>query len=47
MSARISDKEIQQFHQLGANEILRKPFDPAVAVAAVAKGVGPGEPAGA
>jgi DNA-binding response OmpR family regulator len=46
MSARIADKEIRDFHQLGANEILRKPFDTAVAVAAVAKGIGPGEPAG-
>ncbi|HET7753377.1 MAG TPA: response regulator [Anaeromyxobacteraceae bacterium] len=47
MSARIGGKEIEQFHQLGANEILRKPFDPAVALAAVAKGIGLGEPAGA
>jgi twitching motility two-component system response regulator PilG/twitching motility two-component system response regulator PilH len=44
MSSRIGDREIEDFRKLGANEILRKPFDPAVAVAAVAKGIGPGEP---
>lgn len=47
MSSRISEREIADFQKLGANEILRKPFDPAVAVAAVAKGIGPAEPAGA
>lgn len=47
MSARIADREVDTFLQLGANEILRKPFDASVAVAAVAKGIGPGEPAGA
>lgn len=47
MSSRIGEREIADFLKLGANEILRKPFDPAVAVAAVAKGIGPAEPAGA
>jgi DNA-binding response OmpR family regulator len=47
MSSRITDRELADFQKLGANEILRKPFDPAVAVAAVAKGIGPAEPAGA
>jgi twitching motility two-component system response regulator PilG/twitching motility two-component system response regulator PilH len=47
MSSRITDREIDDFRKLGANEILRKPFDPAVAVAAVAKGIGPAEPGGA
>lgn len=40
MSARISDQEIQTYRQIGANEILRKPFEPSVAVQVVAKGIG-------
>lgn len=44
MSSRIGDREIEDFQKMGADEILRKPFDPAVAVAAVAKGIGAGEP---
>jgi DNA-binding response OmpR family regulator len=46
MSSRISEREIADFQKLGADEILRKPFDPAVALAAVAKGIGPAETAG-
>jgi len=44
MSARISDSEIEMYRRIGANEILKKPFDPAVAVKAVAKGIGAADP---
>lgn len=40
MSSRISDSEIDMYRRLGADEILRKPFDPAHAVALVQKAVG-------
>jgi twitching motility two-component system response regulator PilG/twitching motility two-component system response regulator PilH len=40
MSSRISDREIETFRKLGADEILRKPFDPAHAVALVEKALG-------
>jgi twitching motility two-component system response regulator PilG/twitching motility two-component system response regulator PilH len=40
MSSRISDREIEMFRKLGADEILRKPFDPAQAVALVEKALG-------
>ncbi len=40
MSSRISDREIETFRKLGADEILRKPFDPAQAVALVEKALG-------
>jgi len=43
MSARISDAEVEMYKRIGANEILKKPFDPRVAVEAVARGVGPGD----
>jgi twitching motility two-component system response regulator PilG/twitching motility two-component system response regulator PilH len=35
MSARMSDKEVETYRKLGADDILRKPFDPAVAVAQI------------
>jgi twitching motility two-component system response regulator PilG len=44
MSARISDNEIDMYRRIGANEILKKPFEPSVAIEAVARGIGPGEP---
>jgi twitching motility two-component system response regulator PilG/twitching motility two-component system response regulator PilH len=40
MSSRISDREVDMYRRLGADEILRKPFDPAQAVALVEKAVG-------
>ncbi len=45
MSARISDRDIDMYRRIGANEILRKPFDPSVAVEAVRKAIGPPGPA--
>lgn len=45
MSARISGADQEMYRRIGANEILKKPFDPAVAVEAVARGVGGAGPA--
>jgi len=45
MSARISDREMEMYRRIGANEILRKPFEPEVPVEAVRKAIGPPEPA--
>lgn len=44
MSARMSDREVDMYRRIGANEILRKPFEPEVAVEAVRKAIGPPEP---
>jgi len=41
MSSRISDREVDMYRRLGVDEILRKPFDPANAVALVRKAVEP------
>jgi twitching motility two-component system response regulator PilG/twitching motility two-component system response regulator PilH len=40
MSSRISDREVETYRRLGVDEILRKPFDPATAVALVEKALG-------
>ena len=39
MSSRISDRETDMYRRIGADEILKKPFDPAGAVALVDKAV--------
>jgi CheY-like chemotaxis protein len=40
MSARVSDREIDTYRRIGANEILRKPFDAAAAVELVRAAIG-------
>jgi DNA-binding response OmpR family regulator len=40
MSSRISDREMGMYRRMGADEILKKPFDPATAVELVAKAIG-------
>ena len=43
ISARIGASELETYRRLGANEILKKPFDPRAAVEAVARGIGEGQ----
>jgi CheY-like chemotaxis protein len=40
MSARVADRELDTYRRIGANEILRKPFDPGVAVELVRAAIG-------
>ena len=40
MSSRISDREIDMYRRIGADEILKKPFDPSAAVQLVARAIG-------
>ncbi len=44
MSARISDREVDMYRRIGANEIMRKPFEASVAVELVRKAIGSPEP---
>jgi twitching motility two-component system response regulator PilG/twitching motility two-component system response regulator PilH len=39
MSSRISDPEIEMYRKIGADEILKKPFDPEQAVRLVSKAI--------
>ena len=43
MSARVSDQEMETYRRIGANEVLRKPFDPDIAVQLVGKALGGAE----
>ncbi len=41
MSGRISEKEMDTYRRIGADEVLRKPFEAEVVVGCVAKAIGP------
>jgi len=41
MSGRIAEKEIETYRRIGADEVLRKPFEPDLVVGCVAKAIGP------
>jgi DNA-binding response OmpR family regulator len=40
MSSRISEREVDVYKRIGADQVLRKPFDPTLAVAIVDKALG-------
>jgi twitching motility two-component system response regulator PilG/twitching motility two-component system response regulator PilH len=40
MSSRISEREMDVYRRIGADQVLRKPFDPALAVELVSKAIG-------
>jgi len=40
MSGRISEKEVDVYRRIGADEVLRKPFEPDTVVACVANAIG-------
>lgn len=46
MSSRIGGADMDGYRRLGADEILKKPIDPAVAVALVRRAIGDGGPTG-
>jgi DNA-binding response OmpR family regulator len=44
MSARIADRDLELYRRIGADEILRKPFEPEEALEAVRRAIGPPGP---